>query len=148
VDDDGPGNHGDNDDVSLNVRFTVNVASNATFPDQSGRSFSDDERYNYTLEIYNSIPNDAVGIQLLNADFAQIKQVSSGHDFSGWANSGNQTMILTQSANSRTAVHEWGHLCGLPDVYGDQNSRRIMYGIRNATKNEINTTERAAMLSY
>ena len=144
-DDDGTGTGDTNDDVSLDVRFTINTATRATFPDQSATSFPAAERYNYALAIYNDIPNDTAGMQLLNATFAQVKQVNSGYDFTGWSNSANRTLILTQVANRQTAIHEWGHNCGLPHR---SDPAAIMYDTWSSTKNEINTTERTAMSNY
>jgi len=57
-------------------------------------------------------------------------------------------MILAQSAPVMVGVHEWGHLCGLPDYYGSADTRRIMYGYGNTVSCEINVTERAAMSAY
>jgi hypothetical protein len=147
-DDDGNGNCDVNDDVSLAVRFTIRTAGSATFPNQSASTFPVSERYDYTLPKYNDIPNDAVCLQLLAGKFAQLKQVNTGNNFTGVTSRSYKSLILTQSARATTSVHEWGHLCGLSDLYDAAYKLRIMYGYASDTKCEINTSERNAMSAY
>ena len=144
-DDDGAG-MGVEDDVSHKVSFSLSKAGQSTFPDQSASTFPAAERYDYRLARYNEIPNDTVGLQLLAAGFSGIKQVKRGHDFTGWANSSNKSLILTQQAIASTCVHEWGHLCGLP--HRDSSNVNIMYSAKDSKRNEINRDEKKAMQSY
>jgi len=154
-DDDGDGTGDANDDVSLDVRFSINNAAKATFPNQSAKTFPVSERYDYTLPIYNDVPNNTAIRQLLGAKFADVKQVNSimtdtGIKANGVTSLGlsRSSMILAQSATTTTGVHEWGHLCGLPDYYGSADKLRIMYGIGISGPCEINVSERAAMSAY
>lgn len=148
-DDDGDGNGDVNDDVSLDVRFYIPNAIKATFPNQSASTFPAAERYDYTLAKYNDVPNSTVAIQLLAARFAMVKQVNSLPGWYGVTITNNRaSMILAQSAPTMVGVHEWGHLCGLPDYYSSADSRRIMYGYGNSVSCEINVSERAAMSAY
>ncbi|MFN0060522.1 MAG: hypothetical protein ACKVX7_18855 [Planctomycetota bacterium] len=151
MDDDGPGDGGETDDVCLDVTPTVNDAASATFPDQSAATFPAAERFDYTLAEYNDIVNLTVRNQLRAATFADLKLVTSsisaaGGMITGVANPSNRTIIFTQGAIATTTVHEWGHNCGLS--HRDSDSEAIMYGTSSATKNEINRTERASYQAY
>jgi hypothetical protein len=149
-DDDGDGNGDVNDDVPLSVRIYVPNAAKATFPNQASSSFPASERYNYTLPIYNDVPNSTVAIQILAAKFAVVKQVNSlpGRNGVTAPSLNRASMILAPTALPVTSVHEWGHLCGLPDYYGAGDKLRIMYGIGISGRCEINVSQRAAMLAY
>ncbi|MCX6911311.1 MAG: chitobiase/beta-hexosaminidase C-terminal domain-containing protein [Verrucomicrobia bacterium] len=153
-DDDGNGNGDANDDVSLDVHFYVPNAAKVTFPNQSASTFPLAERFDYTQPKYNDVPNNTTILQLLGAKFANVKQVNSISTSNGQAIGVTATglsrasMILAKSATITTAVHEWGHLCGLPDYYGSADTRRIMYGVGISGPCEINVTERAAMSAY
>ncbi len=146
-DDDGPGS-GNSDDVSLDIKFTINTAAKAKFPDQSSNAFPVNERYDYTLMQYNIIRNDTVMNQLLGANFSDIKQIKSGYDFDGVAlpSSKPARIILAQDAIPSTAVHEFGHCAGLN--HRNTSIFNIMYDTSVATRNEINQTESNAMNGY
>lgn len=143
-DDDGGGA----DDVSIDIVFKISDATTATFPDQSTAAVADEERFDYTLPIYNLIRNDVVLVQLLNASFADVKQIAWGFDFTGaaWPGSKPARMVLTMGAVDSTTVHELGHCAGLDDRY-DWN-RNIMYFARSGVRNEINTGQRDALQNY
>jgi hypothetical protein len=148
-DNDGDGNGDVYDDVSLDVRFYIPNAIKTTFPNQSASTFPAAERYDYTLPKYNDVPNSTVAIQILAARFAVVKQVNTLPGWYGVTTSNNRaSMILVQKAPVMVGVHEWGHLCGLPDYYNTADKMRIMYGYGNSVSCEINTSERAAMSAY
>jgi hypothetical protein len=151
MDDDGPGDGMEMDDVCLDLTITVSDAASATFPDQSAATFPAAERFDYTLPGYNDIVSLTMRSQLLAATFADLKLVNTsisaaGGTITGVANPGNRTIVFTQGAIATTTVHEWGHNCGLS--HRDSDTQAIMYGTSSATKNEINRTERAAYQAY
>lgn len=144
-DDDGPGS-GDEDDVCADLTFVITTAAEATYPDQSDAAFPANERFDYTDAKYNEITNNTDRNNLLRGSFANIKNSQSGNGFTGVAFRPGNKMILTEIANSRTAIHEFGHMAGL--THRDSTNKNIMYSVSNTTKNEVNKAERDAMASY
>ncbi|WP_419192476.1 hypothetical protein [Engelhardtia mirabilis] len=153
-DDDGPGDGGFDDDVCLDLSFTLTVAAQATFPDQSAGTFPPAEQYDYTLPIYNDIPNSTAKSQLLAATFANLKQVNSGQNgpgkvFTASAKKPGKSIVFTQIAVAATTVHEWGHNAGLghrPET--DDQKPAILYFSNVPGRNEINRDERKKMEAF
>ena len=145
-DDDGPGDGGSEDDVCADLTFNITDATSPTFPDQSANTFPANERFDYRLAKYNNITNDTDTTNLLRATFANIKQIQSGNGYTGVAFLNSSKMILTESANDRTAIHEFGHMAGLE--HRDSTNKNIMYSVFSTTKNEVNKTERDALAGY
>jgi len=145
-DNDGPGDGGAEDDTCVDMTFNIVNAAKATFPDQTANTFPANERFDYRLAKYNEITNNVDRNNLLRAGFANIKLAKSGNGWTGVAFKPGHDMILNSAANSRTAIHEFGHAAGLD--HRDSTNKNIMYSVSNTTKNELNRTERDTLAGY
>jgi len=151
TDDDGPGDGGDEDDVCLTLTPTIKAASQGTFPDQSADTFPESERFDFTEAKYNDITSTLDKNNVKGASFSNVKVINSGrntgatNNFTGSAVFNEGKLVMTQAANERTAVHEYGHNAGL--LHRDPDDA-IMYRSSNDHKNEVNRTERDAYKDF
>lgn len=135
-DDDGPGDGGDLDDVSLNVRFHLSMANPFVFPDE------------YASSDYLDITDlEKKGKPLLHDPFANIKLIRKLPGMvGGYGSIGDYNMLLCYASYDVIAAHEWGHTCG---IIGDYDiSGRIMNGLCAKTNNEISLDERKTILEH